>query len=114
VDRIKEIIIRGGENISCIEVEAAIYEHPAVDEVAVFGLPDERLGEVVGAAVVLHAAAQLDEGSLQDFLAERLAKFKLPQQLWFHRHKLPRAATGKVFKRQLKEDYSRLLAQSTQ
>ncbi len=111
VDRIKEIIIRGGENISCLEVESAIYEHPAVNEVAVFGLPDERLGEIVGAAVVLHAAEQLDKGSLQAFLAERLAKFKLPEQLWFHDDKLPRVATGKVFKRQLKDDYTLLLAE---
>jgi acyl-CoA synthetase (AMP-forming)/AMP-acid ligase II len=113
VDRIKEIIIRGGENISCLEVESAIYEHPAVDEVAVFGLPDERLGEIVGAAVVLHAGEQLDRGVLQIFLAERLAKFKLPEQLWFHEDKLPRVATGKVFKRQLKDDYSSLLAEQS-
>jgi acyl-CoA synthetase (AMP-forming)/AMP-acid ligase II len=110
VDRIKEIIIRGGENISCLEVESAIYEHPAVEEVAVFGLPDERLGEMVAAAVVLHAGERLDSGSLQNFLAERLAKFKLPEQLWFHEDKLPRVATGKVFKRKLKDDYSALLA----
>ena len=110
VDRIKEIIIRGGENISCLEVEAAIYEHPAVDEVAVFGLPDERLGEIVGSAVVLHAGEQLDKASLHAFLAQRLAKFKAPERLWFHQDKLPRVASGKVFKRKLKEDYSALLA----
>jgi acyl-CoA synthetase (AMP-forming)/AMP-acid ligase II len=113
VDRIKDIIIRGGENISCLEVESAIYEHPAVDEVAVFGLPNERLGEMVGAAVVLHAGERLDRGSLQIFLAERLAKFKLPEQLWFHEDKLPRVATGKVFKRQLKDLYSSLLAEQS-
>ena len=62
VDRIKEIIIRGGENISCLEVEAAIYAHPAVHEVAVFGLPDERLGEIVGAAIVLREGEEMTHG----------------------------------------------------
>ena len=65
VDRIKDIIIRGGENISCLEVEAAIYQHEAVDEAAVFGLPDERLGEIVGAAVVLRQPGSLDAESLR-------------------------------------------------
>ncbi len=106
VDRIKDIIIRGGENISCIEVEAAIYQHDAVDEAAVFGLPDERLGEVVGAAVVLREPGSLDAANLQAYLAEHLAGFKIPAHVWFHDHKLPRIASGKIFKRQLKADYA--------
>ncbi|MDJ0877325.1 MAG: class I adenylate-forming enzyme family protein [Halieaceae bacterium] len=106
VDRIKDIIIRGGENISCIEVEAAIYQHEAVDEAAVFGLPDERLGEVVGAAVVLREPGSLDTEGLRTYLAEHLAGFKIPAHVWFHADKLPRIASGKIFKRQLKADYA--------
>ena len=65
VDRIKEIIIRGGENISCLEVEAAIYAHPGIHEAAVFGLPDERLGEIVGAAVVLREGVEMTTDDLR-------------------------------------------------
>jgi acyl-CoA synthetase (AMP-forming)/AMP-acid ligase II len=106
VDRIKEIIIRGGENISCIEVEAAIYSHPDVYEAAVFGLPDERLGEIVGAAVVLKEGASLSAEALRDYLGEHLAGFKLPAHVWFRDEQLPRIASGKIFKRQLKADYA--------
>ncbi len=110
VDRIKDIIIRGGENISCIEVEAAIYLHPSVEEAAVFGLPDERLGEVVGTAVVSRQGATLDENELKEFLAEHLAKFKIPLHIWPREEKLPRIASGKIFKRQLKADYAEEIA----
>ena len=106
VDRIKEIIIRGGENISCLEVEAAIYTHPAVYEAAVFGLPDERLGEIVGAAIVLKEGAELTSDDLRSFLAEHLAGFKIPAHIWFRDEQLPRIASGKIFKRQLKADYA--------
>jgi len=109
VDRIKDIIIRGGENISCIEVEAAIYRHEAVEEAAVFGLPDERLGEIVGAAVVLREPGSLDAASLRNYLSEHLAGFKIPAHIWFHGDKLPRIASGKIFKRQLKADYTATL-----
>jgi acyl-CoA synthetase (AMP-forming)/AMP-acid ligase II len=110
VDRIKDIIIRGGENISCIEVEAAIYQHEAVEEVAVFGLPDERLGEVVGAALVLKDGGSLEGSELQAFLSEHLAAFKIPTHIWARGEKLPRIASGKIFKRQLKADYAAELA----
>ena len=110
VDRIKEIIIRGGENISCIEVEAAIYSHPDVFEAAVFGLPDERLGEIVGAAIVLREGAQMTTEALREYLAEHLASFKLPAHVWFRSEALPRIASGKIFKRQLKADYAAELA----
>jgi len=109
VDRIKEIIIRGGENISCLEVEAAIYTHPAVHEAAVFGLPDERLGESVGAAVVLREGAELTTEELRTYLAEHLAAFKIPAHVWFRAEQLPRIASGKIFKRQLKADYGEQL-----
>ncbi|MEP5763443.1 MAG: class I adenylate-forming enzyme family protein [Halieaceae bacterium] len=109
VDRIKDIIIRGGENISCIEVEAAIYQHDAVLEAAVFGLPDQRLGESVGAAVVLNPGAILEAAALRAYLKEHLAAFKIPLHIWFHSEQLPRIASGKIFKRQLKADYAAVL-----
>jgi acyl-CoA synthetase (AMP-forming)/AMP-acid ligase II len=110
VDRIKEIIIRGGENISCIEVEAAIYHHPAVAEAAVYGVPDERLGEAVAASVVLKEHETLDADGLREFLREHLASFKLPAHVRFHDAALPRIATGKIFKRQLKAELTEQLA----
>jgi acyl-CoA synthetase (AMP-forming)/AMP-acid ligase II len=110
VDRIKEIIIRGGENISCIEVEAAIYSHSDIHEVAVFGLPDERLGEIVGAAVVLREGVQLSSDELRAYLATHLATFKIPAHIWFPTEQLPRIASGKIFKRQIKADYAAELA----
>jgi long-chain acyl-CoA synthetase len=112
VDRIKEIIIRGGENISCIEVEAALYMHSAVEEVAVFSLPDERLGEIVGAAVVLRDGATLTEVELRESLVEHLAAFKIPTHMWFCAEKLPRIASGKLFKRELKAKYTAQLQAS--
>jgi len=98
VDRKKDIIIRGGENISCQEVEAAIYEHPAVAENAVFGLADERFGEVPGAVVHLNDGATLEPHELMDFLGERLAAFKLPCRIWFTHEPLPRLGTEKIDK----------------
>ena len=114
VDRIKEIIIRGGENISCIEVEAAIYSHPDIHEVAVFGLPDERLGEVVGAAVVLREGVQLGADELRVYLSEHLAMFKIPAYIWLPTGQLPRIASGKIFKRQIKADYAAKLTLNKQ
>ncbi len=98
VDRKKDIIIRGGENISCQEVEAAIYEHAAVAECAVFGLPDERLGEVVGAIAYCHPGQSATAGALDAFLRERLAAFKVPLRLWFSPDPLPRLGTEKIDK----------------
>ena len=102
VDRIKDLIIRGGENIGCGEVEAALLEHPLVLEASVYAIPDERLGEEVGATV--HAEGELEEASLRDFLEERLAKFKIPRYLQFSDEPLPRIASGKILKRQLREE----------
>ncbi|EAQ97285.1 class I adenylate-forming enzyme family protein [Congregibacter litoralis] len=110
VDRIKEIIIRGGENISCIEVEAGIYQHPAILEAAVYGVPDERLGEAVAASVVLREGETLTTEGLQEFLREHIAGFKIPAHVRFHDEALPRIATGKIFKRQLKAELSETLA----
>ncbi|MES2754661.1 MAG: class I adenylate-forming enzyme family protein [Pseudomonadota bacterium] len=105
VDRKKDIIIRGGENISCQELEAAIYEHPAVAEAAVFGLPDERLGEVPGAVVVPREGEMLDEAELRDFLASHIAAFKVPQRVWIAGDHLPRLGTEKIDKMSLRTAY---------
>ena len=102
-DRAKDRVLRGGENVYCAEVEAAIYEHPAVHEAAVFGVPHERLGEEVGAAVVPRAGAAVDPGELAAFLGERLAAFKIPSRWAVRDEPLPRNAAGKFLKRQLRE-----------
>ncbi|MDA8262654.1 MAG: AMP-binding protein [Actinomycetota bacterium] len=106
-DRIKDMVIRGGENIYCAEVEAAIYEHPAVHEAAVFGLPDPRLGEVVAAAVYPQPDKELDAEELRSFLAGRIASFKVPTEIFILDEPLPRGATGKIVKRDLREIYQR-------
>ncbi len=104
VDRKKDIIIRGGENISSQEVEAACYAHRDVCEASVFGVPDERLGEVP-AAVVYCEKGTLDKADLIRFLEARLAKFKVPAQLWVHEEPLPKLGTGKIDKVSLRERY---------
>ena len=104
VDRAKDMVLRGGENIYCSEVESAIYEHPDVAEAAVFGVPDERLGENVGAAIVLRDGASLDQAGLEAFLAERIAKFKIPAKIWFRVEPLPRNANGKFVKKDLRAE----------
>ena len=104
VDRAKDMVLRGGENIYSAEVEAAIFEHDAVAECAVFGVPDERLGEEVGAAVVMSATSdQLTADELRSFLAERIARFKIPRYIWFQGDALPRNASGKFLKRGLRD-----------
>ncbi len=105
VDRAKDIIIRGGENISCQEVEFAIYAHPAVAEASVFGVPDERLGEVPVAIVRLEPGRHVDACDLEQFLAGRLAKFKLPARIWYSDEPLPRLGTGKIDKVLLRKLY---------
>ena len=102
VDRIKQLVIRGGENISCGEVEAAILEHPDVMEASVYGVPDERMGEEVG--VSLFAKGDLSEDKLSGFLVSRLAKFKIPKYYRFSSDALPRIASGKINKRSLREE----------
>lgn len=102
-DRAKDIVIRGGENIGCAEVEYAISEHPAVNEVSVYGIPDERLGELPVASVMLRQGTQLSEEELKAFLADKIAAFKIPESFDFHHQQLPRLGTGKIAKRQLRE-----------
>ena len=105
VDRKKDIIIRGGENISCQEVEAAIYAHPAIAEACVFGLPDERLGEIVGAVAHVHPGEHLSDEALLFFLGEQLAAFKVPARLWFEAEPLPKLGTEKIDKVGLRAKY---------
>lgn len=103
VDRAKDMVLRGGENVYCSEVEAGVYEHPDVAEAAVFGVPDDRLGEIVGVAIVRSPGSTLDDDGLRDFLADRMAKFKIPERVWFLDDPLPRNANGKFLKRELRE-----------
>ena len=103
VDRAKDMVLRGGENVYCSEVETVIYQNDAIAEAAVFGIPDERLGEEVAAAVVLHPGASLSEAELRAFLAERIAKHKIPAKVWFLTEQLPRNANGKFVKRELRK-----------
>ncbi len=103
VDRAKDMVLRGGENVYCSEVETIIYQNDAIAEAAVFGIPDERLGEEVAAAVVLHPGASLTEDELRAFLAERIAKHKIPAKVWFLDEQLPRNANGKFVKRELRK-----------
>jgi long-chain acyl-CoA synthetase len=101
VDRIKDLIIRGGENIGCGQVEAALLMHPQVHEAAVYAVPDERLGEEVGATV--HCSEPLEPEALRDFLAGHLARFEVPRYILKSEGPLPRTASGKILKRQLRD-----------
>jgi acyl-CoA synthetase (AMP-forming)/AMP-acid ligase II len=107
VDRKKEIIIRGGENISAAEVEAECYACPAVAEAAVFGAADERLGEVPVAIIHLKPGEHLEAGELRTFLDGKLAKFKIPERIIISAEPLPRLGTGKIDRRALKAQYAR-------
>ena len=103
VDRVKDMVIRGGENISCIEVETAIYAHPSVQEAAVFGIPEERLGETLCVAICLKPSMKLSEEDLRDFLQDKLAAFKIPSLMQIAYEELPRVASGKFSKTQLRD-----------
>jgi long-chain acyl-CoA synthetase len=113
VDRLKDVVIRGGENVYCAEVEAVLFEHPAVDDVAVVGLPDELLGEEVAGIVNLKPDVPADAEALRAHAAERLARFKVPGVIVFRDSPLPRTATGKVLKRELREEVVRAGAMSS-
>lgn len=102
VDRLKDLILSGGENVYSIEVEAALLAHPAVLECAVFGLPHSDLGECVSAAVVLRSGRALEAEELRDHCRERIAGYKLPRRLWLV-EELPRTGSGKIRKRALRE-----------
>lgn len=104
VDRAKDMVLRGGENVYCSEVETAIYHHDSIAEAAVFGIPDERLGEEVAAAIVLQPGRSLTQSELAEFLSLRLAKHKIPSKVWFRDEPLPRNANGKFLKRELRDE----------
>ncbi|RVT44031.1 AMP-dependent synthetase [Sphingobium algorifonticola] len=106
VDRLKDIIIRGGENISGPEVEAALYAHPAVKECAVFGQPDARLGEVPVAVVYLREGMNITGEALRLFLGTHLAPFKIPARIWIAEAPLPCLGSLKIDKRALRDRYA--------
>ncbi|RVX42356.1 acyl-CoA synthetase (AMP-forming)/AMP-acid ligase II [Nonomuraea polychroma] len=104
VDRAKDMVIRGGENVYCAEVEAALFEHPAVDDAAVIGVPHDELGEEVGAVIRLAPGRSVTAEELQAFLAARIAKFKIPAHIWFRDGELPRNPGGKILKTHLRRE----------
>ncbi len=103
VDRAKDMVLRGGENIYSSEVEAAIYSHPTIAECAVFSVPDERLGEEVGCAIFPAAGSEINAETLRNFLREKLAAFKIPRYIWVVLQPLPQNASGKFVKRELQK-----------
>ena len=105
VDRAKEMIVSGGENVYSGEVEAAIYEIPGVKEAAVFGIPDEKWGELVAAAVVLRPGTNLSAEELKQYCKTRIASYKVPRHIEFMTEELPKSGSGKILKRVLREKY---------
>jgi long-chain acyl-CoA synthetase len=103
VDRKKDMVLRGGENVYCAEVEACVHQHPAVAECCVFGVPDARLGEEVAAAIVLRPGHTLSAEDMRAHCAAHMAKHKVPRFVWFLGEAIPRNANGKFLKRQLRE-----------
>jgi long-chain acyl-CoA synthetase len=103
IDRAKDMLIRGGENIYCIEVENVLYDHPAVMDAALVGIPHKTLGEQPGAVVTLKPGAEASEEELRTFVAERLAAFKVPVRVIFWHETLPRNPSGKILKSDLRK-----------
>ena len=101
------MIIRGGENVYSVQVEAALFEHPAVADCAVIGVPDPTLGEEVGAVIVLRPGAKVTADELALHVKARLAGFMVPTHIWFRSEPLPRNPQGKVLKRQLRDELVR-------
>ena len=104
VDRAKDVIIRGGENVYSVEVEAALFEHPDVADCAVIGVPEPTLGEEVGAVIVSRDHRPIDEDELREFVAARIARYNVPTRIFFREGHLPRNPAGKVLKRQLRDE----------
>src|SRR5271166_5005032 len=102
VDRAKDMIIRGGENVYCVEVEAALHEHPAVADCAVIGVPHPVLSEEVGAVIVLRPGMEVAADELSRHVRERLAAFNVPTRYWFRGEAIPRNPAGKILKRELR------------
>jgi long-chain acyl-CoA synthetase len=112
VDRKKDIIIRGGENISCPEVEAAAYEHDAVAELSVFGIADDRFGEVPGLVYYTKDGSDLSPDELKAFLQAKLAPFKVPVHYWREKEALPRLGTQKIDRVTLRREYNARVKES--
>jgi long-chain acyl-CoA synthetase len=103
VDRMKDMLIRGGENIYCIEVESALYAHPAIMDAALVGIPHRTLGEEPGAVVSLKPGMAATEAELQDFVRQQLAAFKVPVRIIVSGEMLPRNPNGKILKSNLRK-----------
>ena len=106
IDRAKDMLIRGGENIYCVEVENALYDHPDVMDAAIVGIPHKTLGEEPGAVVHLKPGGTATEAELRQFVRERLAAFKVPVKVVFWPETLPRNANGKIMKNELKKVFA--------
>ena len=110
VDRKKDMVLRGGENVYCAEVEATVYRHPAIAECCAFGVPDHRLGEEVGVAILLKPGEALTDAELRAFCGGLTASYKVPRYVWFMDEPLPRNASGKFLKRELRDRLSKDVA----
>ena len=107
VDRAKDIVIRGGENISCLEVEDILNKHPDVLEASVYGIPDERLGEKLCSSLSIKKKVNFNENEFKEYLKKYLASFKIPEYFDLHFEKLPRTASGKIYKLTLRNELKR-------
>ncbi|MEX2326427.1 MAG: AMP-binding protein, partial [Pseudomonadales bacterium] len=103
VDRVKDMVLRGGENIYCAEVESVIFAIDGVSECCVFGVADDRLGEEVGAAIVIKDGSRLMAEDIRNYCGKYMAKHKIPRYIWLMSDPLPRNANGKFLKRELRE-----------
>jgi acyl-CoA synthetase (AMP-forming)/AMP-acid ligase II len=100
------MVLRGGENVYCAEVESVIFSHESVAECVVFGVEDERMGEEVGAAILPKADAVIDIAQLRQYLKEQLSSYKIPRYIWLVDAPLPRNANGKFVKREVRDALS--------
>jgi acyl-CoA synthetase (AMP-forming)/AMP-acid ligase II len=105
LDRMKDMIVTGGENVYSGEVEAVLYQHPAVREVAVFGVPDPKWGELVAACVVVKTKTALTVDELTEHCRRLLASYKIPRHIEFSESELPKSGSGKILKRALRERF---------
>ena len=110
-DRAKDMVIRGGENIYPAEIEGVLHDCPEIEEAAAFGIADEQWGEQLAVVVVARAGAQLSAEDVREFAARKLARFKVPHYVFLHGQPLPRSASGKVLKKDLKAEYEKLAGQ---
>ncbi|MFM7118933.1 MAG: class I adenylate-forming enzyme family protein, partial [Gammaproteobacteria bacterium] len=106
IDRKKDVIIRGGENVYCAEVEGVLHAHPDIIDVALIGLPHRSLGEEVAAVIEVRPGAALTVDDVQAHVVDRLARFNVPTRVFFVTEPMPRTATGKILKRELKTRYA--------